>query len=485
MATTTTYRSTVPAARDGFAQVLRAEWTKFRSVRSTVWCLILAVALTILLSLLGAAGSSTDANCAPPYDDQFSFMHQPLAGAGSVTARVATQRNSHEWAKAGIMIKQSARSGAPYAALVITPRHGAYLQANFAAGTAVGANPPPRWLRLDRSGPTITGYTSADGTTWNRVGAVDLGGLPPTVEVGLFVASPANQRVEHPNAATTIVRGIPTVGTATFDNVRLDAATAQPAGRWRHHDVFPPGSDPRTTGRRPGTATEAGGTYTVTGSGDIRAVSLRGDNDIARNSFLGVVIGVMAIVALGVLFATSEFKTGIIRTTFAASPRRGRVLAAKVVVLGGIALLAGLIASVGAFTLVQPVLRDNGFSPPAYPHASLTDGPMLRAVVGTALFLTVIGLFSLGVGAILRRSATAITLVIALVVVPQVIVPVLAVDAARWVYRLTPPAGLAMQQTVAGRFDNWISPWAGLGVTCAYAAAVLCVAFWLLRRRDA
>ena len=153
------------------------------------------------------------------------------------------------------------------------------------------------------------------------------------------------------------------------------------------------------------------------------------------------------------------------------------MLAATVLVVGLIATLAGLFLS-------QPLWRSGGFAPPAYPYPSLADGPVLRAVVGTALFLMLIALFSLGVGTILRRTAAGIVLVVSLVVVLQIVTGVLSVEASTWVNRVTPVAGLAIQQTVPSP-DTVIGPWAGLGVLAAYAAGSLGAAFWLLRKRDA
>jgi ABC-type transport system involved in multi-copper enzyme maturation permease subunit len=160
------------------------------------------------------------------------------------------------------------------------------------------------------------------------------------------------------------------------------------------------------------------------------------------------------------------------------------VLAAKAIVISVAVFVVGLIASFATFFIVQPIQRGNGFEPPSYPHPSLADEPVLRAVVGSALFLAVLALLSLAVGAILRRTAGAVTLVIALVVVPQVLGVVLSVGVTSWVQRLTPTAGLAIQQT-RDRFDTAIGPWAGFGVLCAYAAVALGAAYWLLRRRDA
>jgi ABC-type transport system involved in multi-copper enzyme maturation permease subunit len=268
-----------------------------------------------------------------------------------------------------------------------------------------------------------------------------------------------------------------------FDNVRVGATAAT----WVDDDVFPPGA--RLDPAEVGSSARAGGTVTVIGSGDVTGYGIAswrfgGDDDTVITSLSGVQVGLMAVVALGVLFATSEYKTGTIRTTFAASPRRGRVLAAKVIVLGGAMFASGLVACVAAFLITQPTLRANGYRPPVYAELSLTDGPVLRAVLGTALFLAVLAVFSLGVGAIRRRTVGAIVIVTALVVVPQIIAPIMSLSAELWINRLTPVAGLAIQQS-RERFDTAIGPWTGLGVLCVYAAVALFLAFWRLRRRDA
>lgn len=492
-----TYRSMVQGAKDGFVQVLRSEWTKFWSVRGTFWCLLAAIGLSVLLSIFFTAGFRTNANEGPPYSDRFSFVHQPLTGDGSVVAHVQSQRSSHQWAKAGVMIKQSPQSGAPYAAVMVTPGHGVRLEATFdtqftggAAGAAgaTGSGGGPRWLKLTRSGTSVTGFESGDGVTWTPVGTVTLDGLASTVQVGLFVSSPPDFVVDKVVGGFN-GRDVPTNGEATFDNVsvRPDTALGEPA-RWSHTDVQP--ENYPTELAPAGGVTETGDTFVVSGNGDIAGYGIAsfqppGDDDVVMNSLQGIQIGLMAFVALGVLTASSEYRTGLIRTTFVASPRRGRVLAAKAIVLGSTVLVTGLIASVGAFLVAQPRLRARGFEPPAYPYVSLTEGPVLRAVAGTALFLSALALFSLGVGFVLRRSARAITLVVALVLVPQLVAALVpSMDVAKWIYRSTPVAGQAIQQTRV-RFDTAIGPWAGLAVLCGYAAVALVAALWLLRRRDA
>ena len=98
------------------------------------------------------------------------------------------------WAKAGIIIKAGTRPGSAYAAVMATPAHGVRMQYDYTHDTAglpgAVSAASPRWLRLTRSGDTITGYDSADGRHWAEIGTASLAGLPPTVQAGLFVTSP-------------------------------------------------------------------------------------------------------------------------------------------------------------------------------------------------------------------------------------------------------------------------------------------------------
>ena len=481
----------------GFGAAVRAEWTKLVSVRSTLAALVATVFLTVLISLLGASGSNTFQNDGPHTIDQLHFVHQPLTGDGTVVARVLSQQDSHEWAKAGLLVKAGTASGAPYAALMVTPRHGVRLQGNFETEVVGSSGTAPRWLRLTRAGSSVTGSESTDGSTWTPVGTVELPALPPTAEVGLFVTSPDTPTLTQVGPGSVEIGATSTPGRATFGDVSVTGAAHRPSG-WRSDDVTPPrsgksdtepqGGLPRSVGG-PGSSTEAGGIFTVTGVGDLGrigqgGVALEPDTDLVRNSLVGVQIGLVAVVALGVLFMTSEYRTGLIRTTLTASPGRARVLAAKAVVLGAVVFAAGLAASIAALLGSQPLARENGFAPPAYPHPSLSDGPVLRAVVGTAVFLALLALLSLAVGAVLRSTVLAVVIVVALVVVLPIVALTTSVGASNWVNRATPNAGLAVQQTIE-QPDVVIGPWAGLGVLAAYAAVGLAIAGWRLRSRDA
>jgi len=463
-------------------RLILAEWTKLRSVRRWVITLAAVVGLTVLVTVIEASSRSGDAEEGEPLEqpdfaDELHFVHQPLSGDGSIVARVVSQEDSHEWAKAGVMVKDRLEVGAPYAALLVTPDHGVRLQWDFGndvAGSEGGA--PPRWLRLTRSGDVVTGYESSDATNWEEVGEVDLDDLASTVEVGLFVTSPQSMEIER-QYGSSFVHEEPTLGEAVFDHVRVEAAdgTRSPDRGWRDYDAsIEPGL---------GGSAESNGVFTLTGSGDVGEVWRPFGDDMVQTSLAGATVGVLAAVALGALFITAEFRRGMIRTTFAASPGRGRVLAAKAIVLGGSTFGAGLVASVVAFLVSQRSFRTTTRTP-GLPELSLADPTVLRAVVGTAVLFALVSVLSLAVATIVRHTAVAIPVVILPLLVPAIVSTGLPLSVANWLTRLTPAAGFAVQQTIE-RYDTAIAPLVGLGVLAAYAAVALGVATMLLRRRDA
>lgn len=211
-----------------------------------------------------------------------------------------------------------------------------------------------------------------------------------------------------------------------------------------------------------------------------------GDNDIVRDSLAGVWLGQILIAVLAVLVITSEYSTGTIRATFAALPRRRLVLVAKSLVTGVVVLGAGLLTAAACFVLGQWLLRGNGFDyAGGYPHASLNDGPALRAVVGSGLYLAGLALLAVGVAAIVRHTAAAITVVLALMFVPPVALGLLPDSISEPLQKVSPMAGLAVQETVDRPDSIPIGPWAGLAVLGAYALGALVLAAWLIQRRDA
>ncbi|MFW6692666.1 ABC transporter permease subunit [Streptomyces sp. MAR4 CNX-425] len=510
------YRSQLPPARDGFRQLLRAEFTKLRSVGRWLLTLLAGVVVTVLVSLVSAGGSSVATSddggggaaeaagaAGARVADSFRFVHRPLAGDGSITARVTElttgQGTDAPWAKAGVLVKAGTEPGSPYVALMRTAEHGVRLQYGFEhdiAGRDV-AGDAPVWLRLTREGDRLTGYESADGERWDEVGSVPAAGLPETARAGLFVAAPETVRVERSFGSLSIGAG-PSEATGVFDHVRLEGgAGSGGAGdrrtAWRDEAVGP-ASGPAAANGPAGGAERAGGTFTVTGSGDIGPLPPAGD--LTWMSLAGAQVGLIAFAALGVLFITAEYRRGMIRTTFTAAPRRGRVLAAKAAVLAAVAFAAGLAGAVVSFLVGQGALRAAGHRPPQFPEVSLADGPALRAVVGTGLLLALVALFALGLGALLRHTAAAVTIVVVLFVLPLVLGGGLPLGAVEWLFRVTPVAGFGVQSTTP-RYEQVETvclpedgcmpqgPWAGLAVLAAWAAVALALAAWRLRRRDA
>jgi ABC-type transport system involved in multi-copper enzyme maturation permease subunit len=517
--TVTPQRAAERAGQAGFGLVLRAEWTKFRTVRGWVIGMIVAALVTVLAGLLAASGTRTSCggpggqHCPPvpvgpggePVTDHFYFVHQSLTGDGSITARVTAltgvitypQSSSNAivpgvepWAKAGIIIKQNTSQGSAYATVMVTGRHGVRMQDNYTHDVAglpgrVSAA-SPRWLRLTRSGDTLTGYESADGTHWTTVGTATLAGLSSTVQAGLFVTSAGDVQVSHGAGGGSQVHF--TQATGVFDRVSL---RGKAPGGWRGDAIGGGGhTDWERYHRRAGVK-RSGGTFTVTGSGDIAPVA-DGGTGIER-TLIGAFAGLIAVIVVATLFIAAEYRRGLIRTTLAASPRRGRVLAAKAVVIGAVTFAAGLAAAALAVPLGERILRANGNH--IVPVTALTE---LRVMAGTAALLALAAVLALAAGAMLRRSAAAAAAVIVAIVLPYVlaVASVLPAGVSAWLLRLTPAAGFAIQQTLPqypqvssaytpanGYYP--LAPWAGFAVLCGYAALALILAAFLLRRRDA
>jgi len=545
MTTVAPYRSGSRAGSDGFPQLLHAEWTKFHTVRGWVIGMIVAVVVTAGLGIFAAAGSR--GSCATestgpggvvhhstvcpgppaltlgpggePVTDRFYFVRQPLAGNGSITVRVTsltglggfdTQTNGFvgqpqlvPWSKAGIIISDGTRQGSAYAAMMVTGSNGVRMQWNYTGDTpglpgAVSAA-SPRWQRLTRAGDTITGYDSADGVHWTQVGTVNLAGLPSTVQAGLFATSPDYSAITTSFGSGSANSG-PTQDTAVFDHVSRTGAW--PSGAWTGDDVGAPSAGDSSPGSPSGAGAagyhQAGGRFTVTGSGDIAPViagPLNGaTGHLTITIFLiGTFAGLIAVIVVATMFMTAEYRRGLIRITLAASPRRDRVLAAKAIVLGSAAFVAGLVGAVCAVLLGTVIAHRQGNS--VFPVPGLTE---LRVLVGTGLLVAVVAVLTLAVATMLRRSAAALIVVIVAIVVPYFLAFTMAVPAGvgDWLLRITPAAGFAVQQPqpqyhqviatyrpIAGFFP--LAPWAGFAVLCAWAAIALAGAGFLLRRRDA
>jgi ABC-2 type transport system permease protein len=208
--------------------------------------------------------------------------------------------------------------------------------------------------------------------------------------------------------------------------------------------------------------------------------------DTAKLSLTGIQFGQAVVAVLAVLVIGGEYSTGMIRTTLTAMPRRIGVLAAKAAVLTGLVLAAGTIAVGGSLLAGRLILPGHGFTAAhGFPPLSLGDGPVLRAAAGSVLYLGLIALLSLGIATAVREPAAAIGLILGLLYLVPIVTPLLDQHWQRHLGQIGPTtAGLAIQATTGLR-SLPISPWAGLGVLAAWAAAALLAGGLLLRLRDA
>jgi ABC-type transport system involved in multi-copper enzyme maturation permease subunit len=206
----------------------------------------------------------------------------------------------------------------------------------------------------------------------------------------------------------------------------------------------------------------------------------------------GIFLGLVVLIVVAAMFATAEYRRGLIRITLAAIPSRGRLLAAKATVIGAVTFAAGLVAVGVAVPVGVRISRDSGFY--VLPVSGAIEA---RVIVGTALVLAVCSVLALAVGVILRRGAAAVAAVVVGIVLPYLLGTAAGLpDSAReWLLRVTPAAGFAIGQTipryaqVTARYDAPayfpLGPWAGFAVLCGYATVALAIAYLLLRRRDA
>ena len=481
--------------------LIHAEWTKLRTVRGWVVGMLVAIPVTVLVGLLGPAGSQMSCtgpdgqscqNNVPPtgpggeaVHDSFYFLHRTLTGDGTITARVGALSDAEPWAKAGVIVKQDTEPGSTYAAVLLTGGHGVRMQHDFTGDIAGPAtSKEPTWLRLTRDGRTLSGATSPDGERWATIGSVQLDGLGNAVQAGLFVSSPEHVEISR-GFGTVDASGGPTMATATFDELSVDGDWS---ADWQGTEVG--GESGMDTGYE-----ESGGAVTITGHGDIAPIApdQGGRGRTVENALVGVFAGLIAVLVVATLFGTSEYRRGLLRTSLAASPRRERLFAAKAVVIGGVSFVTGVVSAALAIPLVEQVELAKGMF--LFPASTWTE---VRVVLGTGLLFAVAAVLALAVGMLLRRSAGTVTAVIVGVVLPYLmaVASVLPSGPAEWLMTVTPAAAFAVQQTVPeypqvnasytpadGYFP--LSPAGGFAVLCAYAVVAAVLAVVALRRRDA
>jgi ABC-2 type transport system permease protein len=197
--------------------------------------------------------------------------------------------------------------------------------------------------------------------------------------------------------------------------------------------------------------------------------------DATNNSLAGLFFAELAIGVLGVLVITGEYSSGLIRASLCAVPRRPVLLAAKAAVFGAVALVVGEISTIAAFLAGQAAMSGSA--------ATLGQPHVLRALLGSGLFLALVGLLGLGLGALIRHGGGAIVVLFAVLLVLPVALHLDALSGS--LYQYAPEALLSNSVATTVTQTQQLSPWAALGLMAGYAAVALVAGGIALCRRDA
>lgn len=204
-----------------------------------------------------------------------------------------------------------------------------------------------------------------------------------------------------------------------------------------------------------------------------------GAAQMVNDGLSGVALGQLLIGFLGVLVVTGEYSSGMIRATLAAVPNRRRVLAAKAAVFAGSGFVVAEVACFATFFASQAALSGS-----PVPQAGLGEAGVLRTVALSGVYLTLIGLLGVGLGAVIRHTGAAIAALFGLLFVPTFVLGALG-SAGMAIAKFTPMIILLNSVGVVTPTPGCLSAWAGLGVIALYAVVALGLGGWLITRRDA
>lgn len=199
--------------------------------------------------------------------------------------------------------------------------------------------------------------------------------------------------------------------------------------------------------------------------------------DPTAMSTSGGSIAQLALAVLGVLAVTSEYATGEIRSTLAATPHRGRVLAAKATVVSLVAFVAGEIAMFTAYGIGQAIIHGHA------PTSSLSQPGVFRAVSGTGPYIVAIALLGIGFGTLLRGTAAAISTLVTLLYVLPALTAALPGQLGDEVRKYWPTQA-GGQVTNVVRAAHTLGPWSGLADLVTFTVLILAAAYWRLTRTD-
>jgi ABC-2 type transport system permease protein len=204
----------------------------------------------------------------------------------------------------------------------------------------------------------------------------------------------------------------------------------------------------------------------------------------------GIWLTELLIGAVGTLVITSEYSTGMIRTSLTALPQRGLFLAAKAVVLAGVVFVVGLVASLAAFFVGQAIMSSHHI------NTTIAHLEVVRAIIGGALYLAVGGLLAFGIGLLIRHTAAALATAVAALFLLPIAGNLLPHSLQDHVDKWLPTAAGAQIWTVnhaphltsaspIGANGPMFSPWTGFALFCGYTAIVVAAGMIMFRKRDA
>ncbi|NEE03026.1 ABC transporter permease subunit [Phytoactinopolyspora halotolerans] len=193
----------------------------------------------------------------------------------------------------------------------------------------------------------------------------------------------------------------------------------------------------------------------------------------------GLLFGQIAALVLGILVASSEYSSGMIRTTLAAVPRRGSVLVAKAAVLAGVLLVLGVATTLASYLAGNFFLDREGIG------FALDDPGVLRTIVGGGLYLAMLGVFGLALGTLIRHTAGAVTVGIAVIFVVGNLIGLVPGVVGEWLEKLMPGNAGQMVAVVEWFDPDALDPWVGFAVFSAETLVLLAIAGLLFSRRDA
>jgi ABC-2 type transport system permease protein len=199
--------------------------------------------------------------------------------------------------------------------------------------------------------------------------------------------------------------------------------------------------------------------------------------DPTSDSLTGLLFGQLAIGVLGVLAITSEYSTGLVRSSLSAVPQRFTYLSAKAAVVGVMALAAGLVISFTSFGVGQAIFSQHGLA------ASLGDPGVARAVIGGGVYVAVIAIVGVGLGAVIKHTAGTTVALVGLVFLVPLLMDALPASWDTVTNWTLPAAGQAL--ATAGETDGVLSPGRGLLVCLIWVAGSLAAGAYAMKRRDA